>query len=108
MNFLFRKKQTVQALAELLEDGRKIMNEEMKKPKYNNYAGAEVFIEVAVRVQPDDESPFEAKMKASLLKAFLLMPGVRVCVEYDPAKKEQCTLYDESAAILERNPQLKQ
>lgn len=107
MNFLFRKKQIVQSLAELLEDGRAIMNEEMKKPKYNNYAGAEVFIEVAVRVQPEDEPPFEAKMKASLVKAFLLMPGVRVRVEYDPAKREQVTMDDEPAAILERNPHLK-
>lgn len=47
MNFLFRKKQSVQAPAELLEDGRERMNEEMKKPKYNNYAGREVFIDVA-------------------------------------------------------------
>ena len=50
MNFLFGKKQTVQALAELLEDGREIMDEEMKKPKYNNYSGREVFIDLAVRV----------------------------------------------------------
>ncbi len=32
------KKQSVQTLAEVLEDGREIMNTEMKKPKYNNYA----------------------------------------------------------------------
>lgn len=39
MNFLFGKRQSVRAMAELLEDGSEIMNEEMKKPKYNNYAG---------------------------------------------------------------------
>ncbi len=50
MSFLFGKKQRVQALAEVLEDGREIMNAEMKKPKYNNYSGREVFIDVAVRV----------------------------------------------------------
>ena len=33
MSFLFGKKQSVQALAEVLEDGREIMNTEMKKPK---------------------------------------------------------------------------
>lgn len=107
MNFLFGKKQTVQALAELLEDGRELMNDEMKKPKYNNYAGREVFIDVAVRVQSEDEPPFETRMKVSLLKAYLLKPGVRVNVKYDPAKKEQVTMEDEPAAILERNPQLK-
>ena len=107
MSFLFGKKQSVQALAEVLEDGREIMNTEMKKPNYNNYSGREVFIEVAVRVQPDDEPPYEVKMKVGLLKAYLLKPGVRVRVKYDPAKKEQVTMDDEVPEILERNPQLK-
>jgi len=107
MSFLFGKKQSARSLAEVLEDGREIMNSEMKKPKYNNYAGPEVFIQVAVRVQPDNEPPYEAKMKASLLKAYLLKPGVRVMVKYAPAKKEQVTMDDEPSAILERNPQLK-
>jgi hypothetical protein len=107
MSFLFGKKQSVQSLAEVLEDGREIMNAEMKKPKYNNYSGREVFIEVLVRVQPDNEPSYEAKMKVSLLRAYLLKPGVRVLVKYDPAKKEQVTMDDEAQAILERNPQLK-
>ena len=107
MSFLFGKKQSVQALAEVMEDGREIMNAEMKKPKYNNYSGREVFIDVMVRVQPDNETSFEAKMKVSLLKAYLLKPGVRVRVNYDPTKKEQVIMDDEPAAILERNPQLK-
>jgi hypothetical protein len=107
MSFLFGKKQSVQSLAEVLEDGREIMNAEMKKPKYNNYSGREVFIEVLVRVQPDNEPSYEAKMKVSLLRAYLLKPGVRVLVKYDPAKKEQVAMDDEAQAILERNPQLK-
>ena len=107
MSFLFGKKQSVQALAEVLEDGREIMNAEMKKPKYNNYSGREVFIEVTARVQSENEPSFEAKMKVSLLKAYLLKPGIKVRVQYDPAKKEQVTMDDEAPAILERNPQLK-
>jgi hypothetical protein len=107
MSFLFGKKQSVQAVAEVLENGREIMNAEMKKPKYNNYSGREVFIEVAVRVQPDHEAPYDARMKVSLLNAYLLKPGVRVRVNYDPAKKEQVTMDDEANKILERNPQLK-
>ena len=83
MSFLFGKKQSIQSLAKVLEDGREIMNAEMKKPKYNNYSGREVFIDVAVIVQPDNESPFEAEMKVGLLKAHLLQPGVRVRVKYD-------------------------
>ena len=107
MSFLFGKKQIIQSLAEVLEDGREIMNAEMKKPKYGNYSGPEVFIEVPVRVLPENEPPYEAKMKVSLLRAYLLKPGVRVRVKYDPAKKEQVTMDDEAQAILERNPQLK-
>lgn len=107
MSFLSRKKQSVEALAEVLEDGREIMNLEMKKPKYNNYSGREVFIDVLVRVQPVNDLSFESKMKASLLKSYLLKPGVRVRVQYDPAKKEQVIMDDEPAQILERNPQLK-
>jgi hypothetical protein len=41
------------------------------------------------------------------LSAYLLKPGLRVLVKYDPAKKEQVTMNDETSAILERNPQLK-
>ena len=107
MSFLFGKKQSAQSLAEVLEDGRESMNTEMKKPKYNNYSGREVFIDVVVRVQPDRAAPYETKMKVSLLKAYLLKPGVRVLVKYDPTKKEQVTMDDEAPAILERNPQLK-
>src|SRR5690349_12949614 len=107
MSFLFGKKQSLGSLAEILEDGREIMNTEMKKPKYNNYSGPEVFVHVAVRVQPDHETPFEARMKVGLLKAYLLKPGVRVLVKYDPAKKERVSMDDDIPAILERNPQLK-
>ena len=107
MSFLFGKKQSVRSLAEVLEDGREIMNTEMKKPKYNNYSGREVFIDVAVRVQLENEMPYETKMKVSLLKAYLLKPGVQVMVKYDPAKKDQVSMDDEAPAILERNPQLK-
>ena len=46
-------------------------------------------------------------MKVGLLKAYLLNPGVRVRVKYDPAKNEHITMDDEAPAILERNPQLK-
>jgi hypothetical protein len=107
MSFLFGKKQTIQALAELLEDGREKMNAEMKKPKFNNYSGPEEFLDVVVRVQPQNDPPFDAKMKVGLLKMYMLKQGVRVMVKYDPAKKEQVTFDDDTQAILERNPQLK-
>lgn len=106
MNFLFGKKPTLQALAEVLEDGQTISAGEMKKPKYNDYRGAEPMFEIAVRVQPVNEPPFEARMKAGLTKMYLLKPGVRVQVNYDPAKRQKVALDDDVQAILERNPQI--
>lgn len=41
MNFLFGKKQTATAMAEVIEDGQVKSNEEMKKAKYNHYDGAQ-------------------------------------------------------------------
>jgi len=103
---LFGKKQTVRALAEVLEDGRLIADREMKKPRYREYRGAEPMLEIGVRVQPENEPPFEARMKAGLSKSFLLMPGVRVQVKYDAAGRDHVVLDDENQAILARNPQL--
>lgn len=107
MSFLFGKKQSAQALAEVLEDGREKMNLEMKKPKFNNYSGPEVFLDVAVRVQPQYEPPYEAKMKVGLLKMYLLKPGITVRVKYDPRKPDQVEYDDDLQEILGRNPQLK-
>ena len=104
---LFSKKQTVRALAEVLEDGREKMNSEMKRPKFNNYSGPEVFLDLAVRVQPQNEPAYEAKMKVGLLKMYLLKQGVVVRVKYDPRKPEQVEYDDDPQAVLDRNPQLK-
>jgi N-methylhydantoinase B/oxoprolinase/acetone carboxylase alpha subunit len=106
MNLFFGKKQTVQAFAEVLEDGRAITNQEMKKLKYRREYQNEPMMEIAVRVQPENEPPFEVKMKAGISKTYLLMPGVRVQVQYDPAKKQQVVLDDQTQEILKRNPQL--
>jgi hypothetical protein len=107
MSFLFGKKQRVQTLAEVLEDGREKMNLEMRKPKFNNYSGPEVFLDVAVRVQPPNESTYEAKMKVGLLKMYLLKPGILVHVKYDPRKPDHVEYDDDPQAIISRNPQLK-
>jgi len=106
MSFLFGKKQVAHAIAEVLEDGRAITSQEMQKIKYREYRGGEPGVEIAVRVQPVNEPPFEATMKAGIGQTFLLMPGVRVQVQYNPAHNQQVTLADETQAILERNPQL--
>ena len=107
MGFLFGKKQKMRALAEVLEDGREKMNAEMKEPKFNNYSGPEVFLNLAVRVQPSEEPPYEAKMKVGLLKMHLLKQGVKVLVRYDPRKPDLVEYDDDPQALLDRNPQLK-
>lgn len=83
------------------------MNTEMKKPKFNNYSGPEVFLHVAVHVQPQNEAPYEAKMKVGLLNMYLLKQGVVVRVKYDSNKPDQLEYDDDAQAILDRNPQLK-
>ena len=83
------------------------MNAEMKKPKFNNYSGPEVFLELAVRIQPENEPSYEAKMKVGLLKMYLLKQGIFVRVKYDPRKPGQVEFDDEPQSILERNPELK-
>ena len=106
MSFLFGKKTAAHALAEVLEDGRALMTRELGKGKYSNYSGAEPMLEIAVRVQPENAAPFEAKMKAGLAHCNLLTPGVRVRVQYEAGKNQHVTLDDQIPAILERNPQL--
>lgn len=106
MDFLFGKKKIVQALAEVLENGRDMATHEMQKAKYREYSGAEPMLEINVRVLPENEPPFEAKMKAGLTKTYLLKPGVKVQVEYEVGKKQEVLLDDENPAILARNPRL--
>ena len=107
MNFLFGKKQMEHALAEVLENGREIFDQEMKKLKYQGeHSGPEPVIEVGVRVQPANEPTFECKMKAGISKYYLLKPGVMVQVKYEAGKKQNVTLDDELQAITARNPQL--
>jgi hypothetical protein len=106
MSFLFRKKQTVQAFAVTLEDGREIANREITELKYRREYQNEPMFDILVRVEPTNEPPFEAKMKAGISKTFLLITGVRVQVQYDPTNHRKVTIDDDLQAILARNPQL--
>jgi hypothetical protein len=106
MGFLFGKKETKQAMAEMLEDGRAIFEHEMKRMKYNEYHGKEPKLDMRVRVMPEFEVPWEATMKAGISCAFLLVPDVQVQVRYEVDKKEHVELDDDPQAIVARNPQL--
>lgn len=106
MSFLFGKKKQVQALAETLEDAREVAKKLMQQPKYRDYAGAEPMLEVLVRVLPEGEPPFEAKMKVGLTKHYVLGIGVRVQVQYTPGAQPSVTMVDDVPAIMARNPQI--
>jgi hypothetical protein len=101
---LFRKKQRLQAFAVTLEDGRAIADRGISK-LHQGYQNEPMF-DILVRVEPSNEPPFEAKMKAGMSKTFLLVPGVRVQVQYDATDNKHVTIDDDLQAILARNPQL--
>jgi hypothetical protein len=106
MSFLFGKKQSAQAMAVTLENGREIADKAMQKIRVHRDYASEPMFDIAVRVEPLNEAPFEAKMKAGISKTFLLITGVQVQVKYDPSHNGQVTLDDDIQAILARNPQL--
>jgi hypothetical protein len=109
INFLFRKKQTAHAFAVTLENGREITNIEMQKLKYRRASVThqnEPMFDILVRVEPLNEPPFEAKMKAGISKTFLLITGVRIQIKYNPTNNQHVTIDDDIQAILARNPQL--
>jgi hypothetical protein len=108
MSPLFGKKPVASALAEVLEDGEALMNEEFSSPKYRgeHHRYGEPRISVAVQVQPGDRPPFEAKMSAGAASGTFLKPGVSVQVEFDPSGNDHVELTDDIPAILARNPQL--
>lgn len=62
MNFLFGKQQTVQAFAEVLEDGGVLFSQEIKKPNrggYREYQASVPMLDIAVRVQPENKPSWE-------------------------------------------------
>ncbi len=108
---LFGKGQELQAFAVTIENGREVATKEMNNLK--NYRdprsryGKEILWKIAVRVEPANEAPFEAKMKTPNSKVYLLSPGVRVQVKYNPKNKQVVTFDDDPHTIQARNPQLK-
>ena len=110
MSKLFGKKDKVQAAAEVLEDGEVLTNQEFSRMKYQGDTHDRHFkpptIGVAVRVQPVDRPPFDAKMETGAETGILLKPGVSVQVEFDAADNDDVRLIDDLPAILARNPQL--
>jgi hypothetical protein len=109
---LFGYKQSLTALAEVIEDGRAKVNEETKKKIESSNSGDgglyfdNTTLQLAVRVLPENEEPFEAQMETGFTSAFLLKPGVQVLVKYNPKNKAEVSLVDDYNTIVGRNPQL--
>ncbi len=99
-------KKSEQAFAVVLENGREIGDLAIKKMSPRREYHDEPTVDIAVRVEANDEPSFEAKMKTGISLTFLLLKGVRVQVKYDPNHKGEVTIDDNHQAILARNPQL--
>jgi hypothetical protein len=106
VSFLFGKRETAQAYAEVIENGREKAQQKMKSFMYKDYRGSEPIFKIMVRVEPPNDYPFEAQMKTGLSHAFLLLPGVRVQIKYNPGRQSEVTFNDDDQEILKRNPQL--
>lgn len=108
MTPLFGHRQEATALAVTLENGREVATAEMKAKahldKYKRY-GAESTYEVKVRVEPENEPPFEATMKVPGSRIYLMSAGVRIRVKYD-GRDKKVEFSDDPRDVRARNPQL--
>jgi len=66
------------------------------------YQGRDAWIDVAARVEPTGDAPFEAAMKCRLSQALfgMLAAGMKVNVRYDPQHKERVLLVDDVDTLL--------
>jgi len=95
------------ATAEVLVDGEALKADMLKGVQ--SYSGPELFLDVRVRVMPDDGSPsYEAIMKAGLLFSYFLRPGSRVRARYDAQDKARVMMFDTMAEIAQRNNMIRQ
>jgi len=109
MSFLFGKKQkqTVTAMAEVMENGASKVKEWLTN-NMDKIGKVEMpMFKILVHVTPEGGSPFDAQMETGRPAIDLMRPGVHVWVNYDPNQKEQVSLVDDVNDILTRNPQLK-
>jgi len=67
------------------------------------YEGADIWLDLAVRVEPSLEAPLEARMKCQLSQVLgsLLEADMRVNVKYDRQHKDRVLLVDDINALLQ-------
>jgi hypothetical protein len=67
------------------------------------YEGADVWLDLQVRLEPPLEAPFEGRMKCLLSQILggMLEAGMRVNAKYDPAHKDRLLLVDDITRLLQ-------
>lgn len=66
-----------------------------------SYSGADIWINLPARVEPEGEHPFEAKMKCRLSQSLVIKTGMKVPVRYDPDDRKKVVLVADVHALLE-------
>jgi hypothetical protein len=65
------------------------------------YEGADLWLDLPVRVEPEGEQPFEAKMKCRLSQSLVVEAGMKVPVRYDPSRRTRVVLLGDVQTLLE-------
>jgi hypothetical protein len=95
-------------LKKVAKDGQPAKALVLENPKdyfkgIGKYEGADVWLDLAVRVEPSLEAPFEARMKCQLSQILggLLEANMRVNVKYDRRHNDRVLLVDDINALLQ-------
>ena len=65
-----------------------------------SYQGRDGWLDIEVEVKPDDDLPFEGKMKCQLSASMALTRGMTVNVRYDPKDKSKILLMDDATQLF--------
>jgi hypothetical protein len=65
-----------------------------------SYQGRDEWLDIDVEVKPDDNLPFEGKMKCQLSASMALTRGMTVNIRYDPRDKSKILLMDDVSQLF--------
>ena len=68
----------------------------------NGYQGTDKWLDVQARIEPPNETPYEANLKCKLTQIVFgaMKAGLIVNVKYDPNKKSNVVLVDDQNTLL--------
>ncbi len=73
-------------------EAKAVITENNAMKGIGGYKGGDIWLSLPVRVQPVNESAFEAQMKCRLTQTMMLRDGNEVSVRYDPSNKKRVVL----------------